>query len=239
MPLGALSAFSALRKLGPPDWYFLLSGSDYPVRRPKEIIADLSNTDFDAFQDGREILYRALPPGQTAQSGFGRADWIPIGYGRYCSTRFWLPSISFKALFSGARPFRKNFLSTPKLDRWLLPNRPPKIFGGEFWFHANHKAISRLLDDPSLPQLVRYYTRRPIPEESFMHTALRNHPDLRICSDHRRYEDWSGQVHHPKWLEISDVPKMLASGAHFARKFRPDGIAQDFIDKEILGISTC
>ena len=67
MPLAALRAFSLLRKHDRPDWFVLLSGSDYPVRRADEIVADLSNTNYDAYLDNRELLYSAASPGQTAQ----------------------------------------------------------------------------------------------------------------------------------------------------------------------------
>ena len=46
----------------------------------------------------------------------------------------------------------------------------------------------------------------------------------------------ASQGRHPKWLDVSDVPKILASGALFARKFRPDGVAQEFIDRTVLGL---
>jgi hypothetical protein len=69
-------------------------------------------------------------------------------------------------------------------------------------------------------RLVRYYRTREIPEESLFHTALCSHVDLRICKDHKRYEDWTSGGASAKWLDVSNVPKILASGAHFARKFR-------------------
>jgi hypothetical protein len=84
--------------------------------------------------------------------------------------------------------------------------------------------------------LVRYFSKRRNVDESLFHTVLCNQPELRICKDNKRYEDWSRDGKHPKWLEISDVPKMLASGAHFARKFRADGVVQEFIDQRVLGI---
>jgi hypothetical protein len=83
---------------------------------------------------------------------------------------------------------------------------------------------------------VEYYRARPNSEESLFQTALCNHPDLQICKDHKRYEIWSGKS-HPNWLELSDVPKILASGAHFARKFRPDGVVQGVLDETVLGLS--
>jgi hypothetical protein len=88
-----------------------------------------------------------------------------------------------------------------------------------------------------MARLVRYYRARENPEESLFQTALCSQPDLRICKDQKRYADWTNGGAHPKWLEVSDVPKILASGAHFARKFRPGGVAQGFIDQTVLGLS--
>jgi len=68
--------------------------------------------------------------------------------------------------------------------------------------------------------------------------VLCSQPDLRISKDQKRFEDWTtaGIGAHPKWLETSDLPKILASGAHYARKFRPNGEVQDVIDKAVLRI---
>jgi hypothetical protein len=96
--------------------------------------------------------------------------------------------------------------------------------------------MERLLNDPSLPDLVRYFRNRWNVDESLFHTLLCNQGDLRICKDHKRYEDWSGDGKHPKWLEVADLPKIAALGAHFARKFRPDGVVQNVIDETVLGI---
>ena len=80
-PLGALKAFSLLRKCDKPESFILLSGSDYPVRPAAEIMAELSNTTYDVYLDNREILWNALPPGQTARDGgYGRPSWIPLVY---------------------------------------------------------------------------------------------------------------------------------------------------------------
>jgi hypothetical protein len=240
VPLAALRAFSLLKSYALPDWFVLLSGSDYPVRPGNAIIADLSNGHYDAYVDHREILYRAVPPGQTAQDyGFGRPSWISLAYDRYCAVPlFWWPRLSKTLLLSGAFPLQRKyvFLRNPSILRWVQSDRPSRIYGGDSWFQANQRAIDRLLNDPSVPNFVRYFSKRRNVDEALFHTVLCNQPDLRICKDNKRYEDWSRDGKHPKWLEISDVPKILASGAHFARKFRADGVVQKFIDQTVLGI---
>ena len=240
VPLAALRAFSLLKSYAQPDWFVLLSGSDYPVRSADAIIRDLLNSNYDAYLDNREILYHAVPPGQTAQDyGFGRPSWISLAYDRYFSVPlFWWPRLSKTLLLSGAFPLQRKyvFLRNPSILRWLQSDRPSRIYGGDFWFQANQRAIDRLLTDPAVPRVLAYYERRRNVDESLFHTLLCSQPDLRICKDNKRYEDWSRDGKHPKWLEISDVPKILASDAHFARKFRPDGVVQEFIDQTVLGI---
>jgi hypothetical protein len=246
VPSAALRALDLLRKCSELDWFVLLSGTDYPVRPADEIVAELSNANYDIFLDNREILYRGDLSDQTAQSGFGRASWNAIAYDRYCAFPvFWWPRLSIKALFSGVFPFRKErvLIRHPDMIRWLRLKRPSRIFGGAIWFQANRKAIDHLLDDPSLPMLVRYYRNRKCPEESIFHSSLCIQPDLRICKSNMRYEEWMQyedrsiyREHpaHPRWLEASDVPKIVASGAYFARKFRPDGVAQELLDQRVL-----
>jgi len=234
-PLAALKAFSLLRKYDQPDWFFLLSGTDYPVRPANEISGELSDSKYDAYLDNREILYRGLPPGQTAEDGgFGRPDWIPLAYYRYCTFR----RPTKRLLFTGRLLNRKQFVPiyNHKIDciiRQFQFNRPARIYGGDFWFHCNQKAIDRLLEARSMRKLVRYYRTRMNPEESIFHTALCNQVDLKICKDHKRYEDWTGGGYHPKWLDESDLPKITASSAQFARKFR-DKRVLDVVETALL-----
>lgn len=233
-PVAALKSFSLLRAEGDPDWYFLLSGSDYPVRPAREILTELSFTRYDAYLDNREITYGAVPPRQTAtDGGFSRESWTRLAYDRHCACYLWWPRISKEALFSGRIPFKREyvFIRNPRILRWLQWNRPPRIFAGRFWFHGNHKAISRLLDNAS-QSVLRYYRRRLIPEESLFHTILCG-SDLQICSDSKRYEDWTAGGAHPKWLTLSDVSKIMASGALFARKLRADGVVQRRINETL------
>jgi hypothetical protein len=256
LPLAALRAFKLLRQYDQPDWFFLLSGSCYPIRPADEIVADLSTTKYDAYLDNREILYHALPPGQTAQEGYGRPGWIPAAYLRYCASRIWLPRPSKNLCYSRSFPFVRKVHSErsslrPALGQyvslkmhWLddilrrfQVNRPSRIYGGDFWFHANQRALDRLLDVGSMERLVKYYSTRVIPDESLFHTALCNQTDLRICNHHKRYEDWAGRALHPKSLDLSDLPKIIASGAFFARKIQ-DRTLLDLFDTTLLRTET-
>ena len=232
----AFKAFRLLRDSDQPDWFVLLSGSDYPVRPASEILAELSSTNYDVYLENREILSPIAPTGQTAKVGYGRPSWIPLAYDRYLALHLWLPLPSRRRLF----PFQRRciHIRNPVLIKMFQAGRPSRIFGGAFWLQLNRKAMDRLLDDSSVPKIVEYFGARPVPEEALFHTILCNQPDLTICNDHKRYEDWVLGASHPSWLEVEDVTKMRLSGAHFARKFRADGLVQDVIDETVLGIST-
>lgn len=233
-PLAAMRAFSILRNEHAPDWYFLLSGSDYPAMSAMDVLAELAHSPYDVYLDHREISYDAYPPGQNANDGgFGRKGWIRLAYDRYCAYRMWWPRISAERLRAGRLPVRREWvcIRDPSTLKWLQRKRPQRIFGGRFWFHANHKAICHLLENAS-PDTLRYYRPRPIPEESLFHTVLCA-SDLRIYHDSKRYEDWTEGEAHPKWLTLADIPRIAASGALFARKFRPDGVVQRAINERL------
>ena len=52
--------------------------------------------------------------------------------------------------------------------------------------------------------------------------------------------DWSQSAggplggSHPKVLGVDDLPAIISSKAHFARKFAPDALVLDAIDKMLL-----
>lgn len=81
------------------------------------------------------------------------------------------------------------------------------------------------------PDVVAFFRTMPAPNEVFLQTVLVNSKEFRIIPDGKRYIDWSGtRNNHPKTLGVADIPAMLASGAHWARKF--DSMA----DPEVLDI---
>jgi len=229
-PRAALRALRHLADNHQPDWFFLLSGSDYPVRSAAEVFKDLSRANCDAFLQHTEFRLDASPGNQSS-------EWGRQTFDRYWPYYFLLPHLSARRLFSGSqaltrRPYRIQNEGLKRLLR-LHARRPERIYRGGFWFQANKTAISALLD-PRFEPLWRFYRNTQVPEEAAFHTALCSTPGLRISQDNKRYENWSNGGSHPKWLELTDVPSIAASGAHFARKFRPDGVLQDYIDKTIL-----
>jgi hypothetical protein len=220
-----LAFFAALRTLyqraDRPEWFAFISGTDYPVRPAQTVLDQLAGSDFDLYMDHRVAEYPWAPdPGVKYDAhSFNSVDWVPLAYDRYVAIRLWLPWYSL----ARKKPVRVR-VGTVR-SKWLVGPFNPfsetlKCYAGSAWFTANLKTAERLLADNAMNRsLFAHYSKRFIPDESLPHTMLCNQPDLRISKDRLRYVDWSRGGHHPKTLGMEDIPSILASEAHFARKF--------------------
>ncbi|HEY0170079.1 MAG TPA: hypothetical protein VGB98_03430, partial [Pyrinomonadaceae bacterium] len=56
----------------------------------------------------------------------------------------------------------------------------------------------------------------------YFQTILANAQGLKLNNNNWRYTDWSPGGPHPKTLLVEDMPALVASTAHFARKFDAD-----------------
>ena len=72
------------------------------------------------------------------------------------------------------------------------------------------------------PELVRFFHRSAVPDESFFQTILMNSPLAgTLVNDDLRYVDWSEGAASPRVLTAFDLERMIRSSALFARKFDP------------------
>jgi hypothetical protein len=217
----ALSAFRLLmNRAQPPDWFYLLSTSDYPVCSPELIRADLENAKHDVYMEIRRISYELA---KSPIENDNTRRWVRIAYDRYCAVPMPLIGrfirIRNPALQGPFRFFDENF----------------RCYGGEHWFTANRKAVEWLLSEqPIHKRLQKQYAKRPCVDESYYHCVFGNNQGLRICGENKRFIDWTSPTKgpkHPRTLSTADLPAILASKAHFARKFQPNSVVLDEIDK--------
>ncbi|MBF2022543.1 MAG: hypothetical protein IGR93_21250 [Hydrococcus sp. C42_A2020_068] len=194
-----------------PDWFILLSGSDYPIKPAKQILQDLASSPYDVHISHEQINYNAY-----------ERDWQKQCYERYCTIKFRVPFLNRKLLLIK----RVVTLRHPLLTAPFLPfSKNLRCFAGEHWFCANRKAAKYLIEFHSTrPTLASHYRRLEdfetiSPDESYYQTIFCNAPHLKISKNHWRYIDWSTNGAHPKTLLLEDLPKIHASSAHFARKF--------------------
>lgn len=94
-------------------------------------------------------------------------------------------------------------------------------YGGSFFATVRRACAEYLLDFASAhPMVVRHYRHVLAPEESFLQTVLVNSGRFSLVNDCKRYFDFSAtRYNHPRTLTADDVPSIVDSGAHFARKF--------------------
>jgi len=213
-----------------PEWFVFLSGTDYPVRPARVALDQLASSGFDVYLDHCLVEYPWTPDPsvQYEPYAFKSAAWVPLAYDRYVAIRLWLPWYSW----TQRKPI-KIPIGIIRSKSLVAPFNPfsetLKCYAGATWFTCNRKAAERLLADSAENRaLIAYFSRRFIPDESFLHTILCNQPDLKIDNENLRYVDWSLGGHHPKTLGVEDIPRILASGAHFARKFDLENGAEVF-----------
>ncbi|MFK3891653.1 beta-1,6-N-acetylglucosaminyltransferase [Sphingomonas sp. NPDC079357] len=231
--------FAALRLLydhAAPDWFVLMSASDYPIRRAEAVRDELVKLGADALIDYRQI-------GDTADSATARfgprnpeLDQFESDGNRrlkrshYEGAEIWLPMLRFNDGGRRVRPGRFT-VHLPFATPFGPFSRSFPCFYGDHWFTGNAR-VARLLLHPT-PQhlkLQQHLTMRSCPDECYFQTVLCNEPDLTLVRDNRRYAQWNGGGAHPQLLTEGDLGAICASNGHFARKFAHGAPVLDRID---------
>jgi len=206
----------AIREIGgaetPFDYGILLSGQDYPLRRPEEIEAFLRG------QDGRSFLASYRLPSDNWREERGGLD-------RY--ERWWSERLAY----------RTRLLPLPLPGRRRLPLGLEPYGGSAFWCLSREALayVHRFVQEH--PELVEFFEHTKIPDELFFQTILMNSPLApTIVNDDLRYVDWSGGGVHPATLRAEDFERLRRSGKLFARKFdaEADAAILDLLDRELL-----
>lgn len=225
------AAIACLKKLysglNPPDWFYLISNSCYPIKPRSSMLEQLEKSDFDVHISNEHIDWRNH-----------RTDWQKICFNRYFK---YTPSI---ALLVKNRKFRKIMeINAPYLTKQIIPfSKSFLCYAGEQWFTANRKAANILIDfHENKSALAKHYRheglfRKIVPDESYYHSVFCNSGILKISNNNYRYIDWSLGGSHPKIFTINDFELIKESDAHFARKFDSsnDSKILDLIENNLL-----
>ena len=228
-----LAALRLLHSESSPEWTISLSGADYPVKSAEHILHDLRSTAADALLDFREIRKHAtqVADARSPTSHYQHPDWVAAAWRRYLG--FSVVHYHVRKLFG--RQNRPICIGNRWTTRLLTPfSASFRPFGGDTWHTLDRRAVAVLLaDDPLSRKLRHFYRNRVVPDESFYHTILLNRPELTVENDNRRFSIWIDDSPHPKVLEYADLPAMVASNAHFARKFPFDVSLYRAVDAEV------
>jgi hypothetical protein len=198
-----LTALEILFEKYVPDWFVLLSTACYPVMAGGNVLDELARSPYDAYLDYKTITLSSVPLRDRVVTKWKNLRGLPNRH----SPQQWI-NHCYNLYVSTVRPgvslFSKDF----------------ECFAGDHWFTANSRVAKVLIASRREREtLFRHYCHLHCPEESFYQTVLCNERDLRICPDNKRFAEWSLGGAHPKELTEEDLPKILKSGCHFARKF--------------------
>jgi len=230
------------------DWLENLTGSDYPVRPIAEIEDNLAATTTDGYLQYAPVFPERVPAGaDPGTPGYRLA--LPF-YARlrydYQYRRFGVPSqhklrlmrpLMLVNLFQPWLKFNNSYAAVGVKIRHSRFGPDFPLYGGSF-FCTLRPAAARYVRDYARanPEMTAFFKRLLAPEEVFMHSVLVNSGKFRFTPDPKRYIDWTGQRHtHPRTLGVADLDKILASGAHWARKVDPDHDTRllDLLDEQV------
>jgi hypothetical protein len=206
--------------LDSPEWCALLSGSCYPVMTAEGVTEELASGGYDAY-----IHHERIDPLNPVRR-----------FPQECVRRYFAWRLRVPRRRAGKWQVAWQSVPTPRLNAVASPyaRHGLECYAGALWFTCNRRAAKYLLDwSEANPWLGACLQNRALAEESYFHTVLGNRADFRLCGDHRRYIDWSNGGSHPRVLGPEDLQAMISSGAHFARKFHPDGTVLDRLDEHL------
>lgn len=239
-----LAALRLLHSHDRPEWTVSLSGADYPIKSAGYILNDLRSASADGFLDFRRVSRECIQPldARSIASTFQRPEFMHLAYQRYLSFSV-IPRIFLNRMGDRTRLLignRTRYLSGAPLTRLFTPfSATFRPFAGDWWHTINRRAAAVLTEDtPQSRRLRRYLNHRPSPEESYYHTLLLNQPDLHIENDNRRFTLWNGGSPHPQLLGYDDIPTMVSSPAHFARKFPFDPSLYSAVDAAVIALKS-
>lgn len=198
------------------DWLVFVSGQDYPVRPPAAIEAGLAASGADGLIAHWDVLGPASPwPLRRARRRYFYryaalpdvlAPWLRLVRPLEAVTPLHL-FLTYGALFGW--PARR----TPFQDDF-------RCWGGWMWHSLTRGCVEyllRYLDEH--PELVAYYRRTVVPDESLVQTVLVNAGRFRLVNDNRRYADTCERpLGHARELDLGDLAEITSGRYDFARR---------------------
>ena len=198
------------------DFFFLLSGQDYPLKPIAHIrsVIDPQTIYMECFQ---------LPSENWAgRGGLDRLEWLHFHDSKGLLFRY-----------------RNRLLSIQKNWGWKrsLPKNK-KLFGGSQWFSLPKQAAAYLVDE--IPRWEAFFRYTTVPDEMVFQTILKNSPFAgRIDNNNLRLIDWSKPGPLPYTWQVNDLEELCESPQLFARKFDCEEQQQllDLLDEHRLQLA--
>lgn len=206
-------------------WLSNLTGQDYPIRPLGLVHADLASSGADAFIQ----TFSVFDPGST-RWGVGRGR-TRYEFRHHRVTRL-TPTqqrlLRPLQVVNLVQPWYRVTTSTGLA--WGVREASPwgpdlELRGGSFFATLGRRAVQAVLEFTEVrPDVAEFLSGSIAPDEVYLQTALgwaqQHGHGLSVVDDCRRYFDFSESTfNHPRTFAVEDLPRVLASGADFARKF--------------------
>jgi hypothetical protein len=201
----------------------MLSGQDYPLRHVGDLEDELSA--YDVWADANALFagnnWCNWPEGRRRYSyrclHFDRPAKLTRIADRFAERVLHVQEPRREPPLPHLVRFRIN-----KQVWWGAKSRGPgvPIYTGSVWMSLSARAVGVLLSCPK--RVASFFHHVPFADEAYFHTVLRNANRLAFAPSYARYIRWVDGEPHPELLTVADLISMVASGAHFGRKFDED-----------------
>jgi Core-2/I-Branching enzyme len=200
------------------DYFVLISGQDFPLRPVAEIVAFF---EVEATRSYMHHFNLPTPSPHWRLGGRDRTDFYTyslLGRRVTCIPRGEdIGVLSWKGrVLNELLRIRSAIKPTRRFPPYLRP------FGGLQWWNLSRDAadyVLRFVDEH--PDYRRYHTHTLCPDELFFQSILAGTDFAgrhEIVNDPLRFMVWPEGGKHPRALRADDLPAMMQSGNHFARK---------------------
>lgn len=194
------------------DYYFLISGQDFPIRAVENLLNFLTNNENCNFLN----LFPSLNNGLQRQNNYDKRNQIV--FCEWLLKRTFLIRVIRRLWVAVTGGYNKTFKLFKREN-----NLNVKFYFGSQWWWLNSVFVCYLNNYlTETPQYIDFFKKTSCPDESFFQTLLMNSPFADTRRDYLHYIDWSEGKSSPKNLSKDDLPLILESNKFMARKIDGD-----------------
>ena len=244
------------------DYFHLLSGQDYPIKKNKEIF------DFFEKNKGKEYMYYWKMFPNKGEADFENHPWgeqrQKYRLNRFCfpwlGETFIIPELLSRRLLDHSlyetlkiflydfKKYRKKGTVKDEFSRLFFSRILPQerdhnvdfvFYGGKTWFSFTRELIEYIISEhKNNIKWKKFYKYSLIPDEMYFHTITMNSKfAINVENNYLREVEWGGgDGSHPIIWKKKDFERLCSTKSFWARKFEDEIDSQilDLIDDELL-----
>jgi len=214
------------------DWLVYLSGQDYPTQPLSKIEEFLSQTDYDGFMEYFDVF--------SNQSLWDASHVLNRYFCQYYRLPDWTGRVMSKIrIIKQFTPIKISVFygSLIGLPSKITPFDEKFVcYGGAQWHTLSRKCVRYIKDFVNKkPEVINYYKKTLVPDESLVQTILLNSNLFKISNDNKRYVDFFGtDFGHARILNEKDYTTITGGSFHFARKFEGNTSILNMLDAKLF-----